>query len=147
MCDWCWVSARIDWGDGSTASGTVAAAAGGGFDVTGAHTCGAAGSYHITATINDGGGSAVTADSTAHIAATASQPPSAFVSTPADGASYARGQTVLASYSCSAGGDGGTLKAGTAGCSGSVAAGAAIDTSSAGAHTFEVIASDTDGNA
>jgi len=138
-------SARIDWGDGSTTMGTVAAAAGGGFDVTSAHTYGAVGSYHVTAAITDGGGSAATADSTAQVAATASQPPSASVSTPADGASYALGQTVIASYSCSAGGDGGTLKPGAAGCSGPVANGAAVDTSTAGAHTFEVIATDTDG--
>ena len=79
-------SAQIDWGDGSTGAGTVAAAGGGGFDVTGTHTYTDAGSYAITTSITEVGGSSTTANSTAHIAATASQPPSASLTTPADGA-------------------------------------------------------------
>jgi len=139
------LSAQIDWGDGSTSAGTVAAAGGGGFDVTGTHTYTDTGSYAVTASITDVGGSTTTANSTAHIAATASQPPSASLTTPADGATYSRGEVVRASYSCSPGGDGGTLKPDVAGCSAPVANGAPIDTATAGAHTFEVIATDTDG--
>jgi hypothetical protein len=109
------------------------------------HTYTDAGSYAVTASITDVGGSTTTANSTAHIAATASQPPSASLTTPADGATYSRGEVVRASYLCSPGGDGGTLKPGVAGCSAPVADGAPIDTATAGAHTFEVIATDTDG--
>ncbi|MGH2870580.1 MAG: hypothetical protein ACRDNK_23805 [Solirubrobacteraceae bacterium] len=138
-------SAQISWGDGSTSAGTVAAAAGGGFDVTGSHIYTAAGSYPVSASITDVGGSMTTAHSIAQIAATASQPPSATVTSPPDGATYALGQTVRANYSCSPGPDGGTLKPDVAGCSAPVADGAAIDTSTGGAHTFEVIATDTDG--
>jgi hypothetical protein len=138
-------SAQINWGDGSTSAGTVAAAAAGGFDVTGAHTYSAAGSYAVTASISDVGGSTATANSTAQIAPTALLPPSASITTPADGATYTRGQVVHASYSCSPGTDGGALEPGAAGCSGPVANGAAIDTSTVGTDTFEVIATDTDG--
>ncbi len=138
-------SAQIAWGDGSSSAGTVAAAAGGGFDVTSTHTYSVAGSYTVTASITDVGGSTTTTHSTAQIAATASPPPSASVTTPANGAAYTPGQVVHASYSCSPGSDGGALKPGTDGCSGPVPDGAAIDTSTVGAHTFVVIATDTDG--
>ncbi|MGI8413613.1 MAG: hypothetical protein ACR2QA_14240 [Solirubrobacteraceae bacterium] len=138
-------SAQVNWGDGSTTAGTVAAAAGGGFDVTGTHTYATAASYQITARITDVGGSTATASSTAKIAATASPPPSAAVTTPADGATYTRDETVRASYSCSPGADGGVLKPGLEGCSGPVANGSQIDTMNAGSHTFEVIATDADG--
>ena len=67
-------SAQIHWGDGSSTAGTVAAAQGGGFDVTGTHTYSDAGSYAVTAAITDVGGSTATAHSTAQIAATASPP-------------------------------------------------------------------------
>src|SRR4051812_16549037 len=40
-------SAQITWGDGSAGAGVVSAAAGGGFDVTGDHTYGGAGSYTV----------------------------------------------------------------------------------------------------
>ena len=67
-------------------------------------------------------------------------PPIASITTPANGASYAIGQTVLASYSCT---DpvGGSGIAATNGCVGTVVSGAAIDTS-AGAHSFSVTARD-----
>jgi hypothetical protein len=81
----------------------------------------------------------------ATVAATFSGPPSATVTTPADGATYALGSAVNASFSCSPGANGGVLIAGTAGCSGPVANGTPIDTATAGAHTFAVTATDTDG--
>jgi sugar lactone lactonase YvrE len=73
-----------------------------------------------------------------------SGPPSATVTTPADGASYALGSVVNASYSCTPGANGGVLNAGSAGCSGPVASGSPIDTATVGSHTFAVTATDTD---
>jgi hypothetical protein len=72
-------------------------------------------------------------------------PPSATITSPGDGATYALGATVTAAYTCTPGANGGTLKAGTAGCSGPVATGVAIDTSTLGVHAFTVTATDTDG--
>jgi hypothetical protein len=63
-------SAQINWGDGTTTAGTVTAAAGGGFDVTGTHTYGAAGSFMVSTSIADSGGSTATATAQAAIAAT-----------------------------------------------------------------------------
>src|SRR5579862_3980038 len=40
-------TATINWGDGSTSSGTVAANSTGGFDVDGSHTYAVRGKYHI----------------------------------------------------------------------------------------------------
>jgi hypothetical protein len=53
---------------------------------------------------------------------------------------YSIGQEVVAAYSCSDGGSG------IAACTGTVAAGAPVDTSSAGVHTFTVDAADLVGN-
>jgi hypothetical protein len=61
-------SAMIDWGDGSTSSGTIVATAGGGFDVNGTHTYSAPGSFTVTSSIADDGGSTASASSTAQIA-------------------------------------------------------------------------------
>src|SRR3954453_10930755 len=49
-------TASIDWGDKSTSAGTVAAADGGGFKVTGSHTYQVTGSQPVTVTIHDSGG-------------------------------------------------------------------------------------------
>jgi hypothetical protein len=68
-------SGQINWGDGSTTAGSVTSAAGGGFDVTGTHTYSATGSYPVSTTITDTGGSVTSADSTAQIAAPAPFPP------------------------------------------------------------------------
>jgi hypothetical protein len=67
-------------------------------------------------------------------------PPSIAITTPANGAAYAQGQSVAASYSCMPAG-GQTVSS----CSGLVAAGASIGTAELGAHTFTVEAHDTDG--
>jgi hypothetical protein len=71
--------------------------------------------------------------------------PSVSITTPAEGGTYLQGQTVDAAYSCaeSAGGPG--LKPGSEGCSGTVANGAPIDTSTAGEHKFTVTATSQDG--
>jgi hypothetical protein len=67
-------SAQISWGDG-TSSGSVSAAAGGGFDVTGTHTYTTAGNYPVNTSIADVGGASTSATSTAQIAPAAAQPP------------------------------------------------------------------------
>jgi hypothetical protein len=67
--------------------------------------------------------------------------PTVSVSTPAASASYAAGQAVAASYTCA------DSLSGVATCAGPVANGAAIDTSTAGAKTFTVSATDEAGNA
>ena len=64
-------------------------------------------------------------------------PPSITLLTPADGATYTQGQVVNANYSCLPGA-GATL----ASCVGTVANGAAIDTSTVGSRTFTVDAED-----
>jgi hypothetical protein len=68
-------SAQITWGDGTSSSGSVSAAAGGGFDVSGTHTYNPAGSYPISTSITDVGGSTATTSSTAQIAAAPPPPP------------------------------------------------------------------------
>ena len=75
-------------------------------------------------------GTSVAADTT---------PPTITITTPAEGATYVLGQSVLADYGC-------TDESGVATCAGPVADGAAIDTSTLGAHAFTVDASDTEGN-
>ena len=67
--------------------------------------------------------------------------PSAHVSSPADGATYTRGQIVAAAYDCRDGAHGPGIRS----CAGPVASGAPIDTSEPGQHTFTVTATSTDG--
>jgi hypothetical protein len=59
-------TANIDWGDGSTSAGTVSSAGGGGYDIAGSHTYEEPGSYTVTTSVFDPGGS-TTASSTATI--------------------------------------------------------------------------------
>ena len=69
-------------------------------------------------------------------------PPSIDLRTPADGANFAQGESAAADYSCSdeAGGSG------VASCTGTVASGAEIDTTTPGPHSFVVTATDRAGN-
>jgi autotransporter-associated beta strand protein len=60
-------TATINWGDGTTTSGTVVAQNGGGFAVDGDHSYADEGTYTIGVTINDVGGSTTSATSTADI--------------------------------------------------------------------------------
>jgi hypothetical protein len=61
-------TATITWGDGTASTtGTVSAAAGGGFEVAGSHTYAAAGTYTTSVTINDVGGAEATAASSANV--------------------------------------------------------------------------------
>ena len=69
-------------------------------------------------------------------------PPAISIASPADGGVYGLGDRVLASYSCEDQPGG----AGVSSCSGPVASGAPIDTSTFGPHTFEVSATDHAGN-
>ncbi len=66
-------SAQVNWGDGASSPGTVSAS-GGGFTVAGSHTYASAGSYTISVTIKDAGGSSAQAQGTASVG-TASGPP------------------------------------------------------------------------
>jgi uncharacterized repeat protein (TIGR01451 family) len=61
-------SATIDWGDGHDSHGTVSAS-GGHFTVTGAHTYALPGSYEVTTTVADRGGSAMSVISRAKASA------------------------------------------------------------------------------
>src|SRR5262249_43906979 len=61
-------SATINWGDGFTTSGTVAANGSGGFDVSGAHKYVEEGGYTLTTTINDAKGATTTVTGTANVA-------------------------------------------------------------------------------
>lgn len=67
--------------------------------------------------------------------------PTASIASPANGAKVAQGQLLRASYSCTEGARG----PGILSCFGPVADGAAINTSTAGAHTFTVVATSSDG--
>ncbi len=61
-------TATINWGDGSSsAAGTVGAAAGGGFEVTGSHTYAAAGRYTTGVAISDVGGAKASATGSANV--------------------------------------------------------------------------------
>jgi hypothetical protein len=60
-------SALINWGDGNSSTGVIAANSSGGFDVTGSNTFAAAGPYAVTVSIADSGSSTATANSTANV--------------------------------------------------------------------------------
>lgn len=96
---------------------------------TGAHT------YTVTALSKDG----QTARSTIHY--TVRGTPTITIGTPKPASRYVIGRTVHASYSCADGVDG----PGIASCTGSARAGAAINTSKVGRHTFTVTATSSDG--
>jgi ELWxxDGT repeat protein len=59
-------SAAIDWGDGTTSAGTIAAGPGG-FQVMGSHVYSAAGDYAVKVTVHSTGGSTAMAQSSARI--------------------------------------------------------------------------------
>jgi hypothetical protein len=68
--------------------------------------------------------------------------PTAAIAAPVNNATYTQGQVVYSSYSCQEG-SGGT---GIASCSGPVASGAALNTSTLGLHSFAVTATSADGD-
>jgi hypothetical protein len=115
-------------------------------DSTGAHTTGggsghldtaAAGSHTYTVTAASSDGQTGTKTITYTVAAA----PVLMLTTPANGARYRLGQRVPATYHCQDGAGG----PGIASCSGPVASGAKINTSSVGRHAFTVTATSTDG--
>ena len=67
------------------------------------------------------------------------------ITAPSARATYTPRETVLAAYNCTAGTDGPSLQAGSAGCAGPVASGEPIDTSTTGPHNFTVTATNADG--
>ena len=91
--------------------------------------------YTVTARSEDG------QSARASIHYTVAGAPSAQISSPADGATYTRGQNTAASYRCRDGASGPGIRA----CTGTVASGAPIDTSQPGPHTFTVTATSIDG--
>ena len=91
--------------------------------------------YTVTATSKD------TQTGTAGITYTVAARPSVSIASPSGGASYTRGQVVNASYGCLEGSRG----PGIASCTGTVANGQPIDTSTAGVHSFAVTARSKDG--
>ena len=96
-----------------------------------------AGTFAYTVTARSSDGQSVRAS----IHYTVAGAPSAQISSPADGATYTRGQITAASYICRDGASGPGIRA----CIGTVASGAPIDTSQPGPHTFTVAATSIDG--
>jgi hypothetical protein len=62
------ITATIDWGDGASSSGAIAAIAGGAFAVTGNHAYAKAGSYMATVTVDDFSGSELTTQALVQVA-------------------------------------------------------------------------------
>lgn len=60
-------SISIDWGDGTASTGTATASGSGGFDVKGTHSYATVGSFTVTTSISDTGGSNASARSTAQV--------------------------------------------------------------------------------
>jgi hypothetical protein len=100
------------------------------------------GSHQTTVTATDTAGQVVTTTHTYTVVDGTA--PTVEITTPPDGASYAVGDPVTAAYSC-ADEDGGSGLP-PDGCVGTVADGAAVDTSTVGPHQFSVTATDTAGN-
>jgi hypothetical protein len=96
-------------------------------------------SYAFTVTASNALGSSTSAPSNT-ITATPFVP-SVAIAVPVNNATYTQGQIINAGYACQEG-SGGT---GIASCSGPVASGAALDTSTPGTHSFTVTATSSDG--
>lgn len=102
-----------------------------------------AGDHAFTVTARDGAGheTTVTHHYTVAEPSRDEQPPTVDLRTPDDGAVYDLNEVVTADYSCADNGGSGLQS-----CTGTVDDGAAIDTSTAGDHTFTVVARDGEGN-
>ncbi|HEV7708079.1 MAG TPA: choice-of-anchor Q domain-containing protein, partial [Asanoa sp.] len=95
--------------------------------------------YTVTATSLDG------QTAVSSVTYTVVGAPTVRISTPVEHTTYTQGQTVRAGYSCAEGAGGPGLRPGKAGCIGTVASGAPINTSALGTHAFSVTATSTDG--
>ena len=102
------------------------------------------GQHSFTVTAKDNAGN--TSSKTVNYTVVDSTPPTITITTPADGATYYTNQVVKADYSCKDEPGGSGLAPQPGGCKGDVANGAAIDTGSAGQHSFTVTAEDNAGN-
>jgi hypothetical protein len=96
------------------------------------------GTIHVQVTGPGGISPAASADAYSYVAT----PPSIAIRLPANGATYKQGKAITSAYSC-------TPPAGVTvtTCTGSVANGSRINTSTLGSHTFTVSAQDSDGGA
>ena len=72
-------------------------------------------------------------------------PPVVSILSPTEGATYKKGASIPAIFTCREGEGGPGLKPGSEGCAGTVAYGQKIDTSVAGEHVFKVIATSKGG--
>jgi hypothetical protein len=108
--------------------------------------------FTVAATQTDGQTTSMTVNYTVASGGGGGNPagaPTAQITVPVDGSTLTQGSSVTASYSCTAGSNGGVLATGSAGCAGSVngtlvANGGPIDTSTVGSFSFTVTATDTD---
>jgi hypothetical protein len=94
------------------------------------------GEHSFAVTAKDGTGFTTTTTSNYVVV----PPPTVAITGPASGATYAQGQVLAAQFSCSA-----SEPLMIQSCSGPVADGAAVDTSTSGSHSFTVSATDSNG--
>jgi hypothetical protein len=116
-------------------TGTVANGAAIDTSTTGSH------GFTVTAISNDGLQATATAHYTVTTPPVPPAPPIVTVTKPADGATFTVGDHVTADYACIEGAGGPGIRS----CAGTVAAGTAIDTATAGEHAFTVTATSDDG--
>lgn len=98
------------------------------------------GPQSVTVTARDGAGNETTETATVEVVDAGA--PTISLRTPADGAEYSVGDELIADYECLDEPGGSAV----ASCTGDLADGAALDTSSPGAYTFTVTATDAAGN-
>ncbi len=134
-------TATIDWGDGTAAEPAdviPGTGPGSGGILTGTHIYTAQGLFQITVTVIDAGGDSDVATRYTYNVDTVA--PVVALSSPGDGGFFGLDQSVVAEFECVDAGSG------VASCTGDVASGSLIDTSTAGVHTFTVTGVDDVGN-
>ena len=132
-------SASINWGDGTTTPGTFYSAGYGWYAVSGSHTWSQPGSYVVNTTLTGTSGPTIIYRSIATVAGL----PSATITSPATGGTYAVGQVVHTSFSC-VDGTNGTGIATCVDSNGSVSPGA-LKTAVPGTYHYTVTATSKDG--